>query len=65
MQFEQRYPILNVSVIEGSGKIKQALVSKGDHFILPYGFRKVNLSGSMELVISSVQEKTVGRYRLF
>ena len=52
--FEQTYPFLNMSVIEGSGTINGVAVKKGDHFILPYGFGTVQAEGDMEIMASTV-----------
>ena len=52
--FEQKYPFLNMSVIEGSGSINGVTVKKGDHFILPYGYGEVQAEGIMELMASTV-----------
>ncbi len=52
--FEQEYPFLNVSVIEGSGTINGCRIKKGDHFILPSGFGKADLAGDMEVIASCV-----------
>ncbi|MBO5303486.1 MAG: mannose-6-phosphate isomerase, class I [Lachnospiraceae bacterium] len=50
--FSQEYPFLNMSVIEGSGTINGVSIKKGDHFILPAGYGKVELAGEMEVVAS-------------
>lgn len=52
--FEQTYPFLNMSVIEGSGTINGVAVKKGDHFILLYGFGTVQAEGDMEIMASTV-----------
>lgn len=57
MSFEQEYPFLIMSVIEGDGLINGQMVKKGDHFILPNGYGKVELQGSMQLIASTVPEK--------
>ena len=43
-----------MSVVEGDGLINGQLIKKGDHFILPSGFGKVELQGKMELIASTV-----------
>ncbi len=53
-EFEQEHPFLNVSVISGSGQIDGTLLSKGDHFILPYGYGSYQLKGEMELIVSYI-----------
>lgn len=50
--FEQTFPFLNVSVIDGAGSVSGTPVKKGDHFILPFGFGSVELTGELELVAS-------------
>lgn len=52
--FEQKYPFLNVSVLEGSGTINGQNLKKGDHFILPAGYGTVQLQGEMEWIASTV-----------
>lgn len=52
--FEQKYPFLNVSVLEGSGMINGQDLKKGDHFILPAGYGTVQLQGEMEWIASTV-----------
>lgn len=50
----QNYPFLIMSVIEGEGMVDGQAVCKGDHFILPYGYGKVNLQGNMKLIASTI-----------
>ena len=52
--FEQNYPFLIVSVLEGDGLLNGQVVKKGDHFILPAGFGKVDIQGKLEIVASTV-----------
>lgn len=52
--FEQEYPFLIMSVIDGDGLINGQMIGKGDHFILPCGYGDVNLQGNMKLIISTV-----------
>lgn len=52
--FEQKYPFLNVSVLEGSGTINGQNLKKGDHLILPAGYGMVQLQGEMEWIASTV-----------
>lgn len=54
MTFEQSYPFLNMSVIEGEGSINGRSIKKGQHFILPCGFGEVKLAGHMEIIASTV-----------
>lgn len=53
--FEQTHPFLIMSVIEGEGLINGQMIKKGDHFILPSGFGKVDMQGEMQLIASSVK----------
>ena len=53
-EFLQAYPFLNMTVTEGDGIINGQPVKKGDHMILPHGFGNVELSGSMEIIASTV-----------
>lgn len=53
--FEQEYPFLIVSVLEGSGIVASNPIKKGDHFILPCGFGEVRLQGDMTLIASTVK----------
>lgn len=55
ISFEQTHPFLIVSVIEGQGKVNGRKIQKGDHFILPDGFGKVEMQGDMILIMSSVK----------
>ncbi len=54
VSFEQEYPFLIMSVIDGDGLINGQMIGKGDHFILPCGYGDVNLQGNMELIVSTV-----------
>ena len=56
-EFEQEYPFLIVSVVEGNGLLNHNSVKKGDHFILPYGYGKVEMEGNLEFVASTVSTK--------
>ena len=56
-EFEQEYPFLIVSVVEGNGLLNHTSVKKGDHFILPYGYGKVEIEGNLEFVASTVSTK--------
>lgn len=55
VSFEQEHPFLIMSVIEGEGLVNGQMIRKGDHFILPSGFGKVELQGNMTLIASSVK----------
>lgn len=54
LNFAQKYPFLNVSVLEGAGRIGECEVRKGDHLIIPSGYGLVCLQGKMELIASTV-----------
>ena len=51
---EQKYPFLLASVLNGSGTLDGVPVKKGDHFILPAGYGRAELTGDMELILSTV-----------
>lgn len=51
--FEQKYPFLIMSIIEGKGTVNGRSVRKGDHFILPDGFGEVYLQGDMQVIAST------------
>ncbi len=53
--FEQSYPFLAASVLEGDGSVDRSEVHKGDHFIIPNGYGKVEMNGSMSLILSTVE----------
>ena len=53
--FEQSYPFLAASVLEGDGSVDGSEVHKGDHFIIPDGYGKVEMNGSMSLILSTVE----------
>lgn len=56
MAFEQIYPFLLMSVVEGDGIIDSQPVKKGDHFILPCGYGEVKIQGSLSIIASTVRE---------
>ena len=56
MEFEQNYPFLSVSIIEGNGSIDGQQVKKGDHLILPCGYGTAVLQGDMSIIASTVRE---------
>ena len=41
-----------VSVIEGQGTVDQIEIKKGDHFLMPYGYEKIELVGNMEMIVA-------------
>ncbi len=54
--FEQNYPFLAVSVLEGEGTVDGEKVHRGDHFIIPAVYGKVEISGKMSLILSTVEK---------
>lgn len=54
MKFKQEYAFMNMSVVDGEGTVNGKKIRKGDHFILPFGYGEVYLSGEMQIVASSV-----------
>lgn len=56
LEFEQDQPFLMMSILEGSGMLNGQLLKKGMHMILPFEFGRVELSGHMEIMASSVWE---------
>lgn len=55
--FNQQYPFLFMSILDGEGTINGQSVMKGNHFILPCGLGIVNLYGKMTIIASTVQRK--------
>jgi len=54
--FDQRFPFLAGTVLEGCGTLDGAEVKKGDHFILSAGFGEVKMTGDMSLILSTVEK---------
>lgn len=54
VSFEQNYPFLIMSVIEGDGLLDGQRICKGDHFILPAGYGTFSLSGNMQIIASTI-----------
>ncbi len=52
--FTQDKPFLNMSVVEGEGTINGEPISKGMHFILPYGYGKYTIKGNLSIIQSYV-----------
>ncbi len=52
--FDQKESFRIFSVLDGSGSIDGTPISKGAHFILPYGYGTYQLSGTMMLISSYV-----------
>lgn len=55
---KQDNPFMAVSVLEGSGTIDGHSVAKGSHLLIPFGYGNVGFSGEMELILSTVPDKT-------
>lgn len=53
--FEQSFPFLAASVLEGEGCVDGVKMRKGDHFILPNGYGNVEMKGQMSLILSTVE----------
>lgn len=51
--FEQTENFTLFSVIEGTGKIDDILIKKGDHFILPAGYGTYSIDGNIQLILSN------------
>ena len=54
LEFEQSHPFLNMSVLDGEGTVNGQRIKKSDHFIIPAGFGKVTLKGTMKVIASGV-----------
>lgn len=55
-EFEQNYPFLLLSVLEGNGTINGQAVKKGDHLILPCNFGKAEMQGKMSMIVSTTKK---------
>lgn len=55
MTWEMDTPFTIMSVIDGQGTIDGTPITKGDHFILPYGYTKADFVGNLSLIASSAQ----------
>ena len=55
--FEQTFPFLIINITQGEGKINGEHIKKGDHFILPSGYGKVEIQGNIEMILSTIPEK--------
>ena len=52
--FEQDEPFLLMSILDGEGALNGVPMKKGMHMVLPFGFGRVELTGEMEIMASSV-----------
>ena len=50
--FKMDKNFMNVSVIEGNGKVNGREISKGDHFIIPSLMEECTLEGNMSVMVS-------------
>jgi len=50
---QNEWPFLIVSVVEGDGLVDGTQVSRGNHFIIPNGYKTCKIQGSMKLVITA------------
>ena len=55
MSFEQKYPFLAASVLEGAGEVDGKVIRTGDHFILSADYGSVEMTGDMSLILSTVE----------
>lgn len=54
VSFKQDHPFLIMSVLDGEGTLNGTSLKKGDHLILPNDYGMVELSGSMQIIASSL-----------
>lgn len=54
LSFKQDHPFFIMSVLEGEGTLNGTSLKKGDHLILPNDYGTVELSGSMQIIASSL-----------
>ena len=54
LRMKQPFPFLNMSVISGFGEINEQPIEKGDHFIIPYNYGNINLTGNLEIIASTI-----------
>lgn len=54
LEMEQQYPFMLMSVVEGNGYINGQALVKGDHFIVPNRYGKMNLNGKMQIIASTI-----------
>ena len=54
ISFDMEDPYVNMSVVEGSGKINDVSIKKGDHFIIPSSYGEYVLEGNMTIIRSFV-----------
>ncbi len=54
LSFDMNAPFMLMTVLSGEGFVNGRALKKGDHFLVPNGVKKVELSGRMELILSNV-----------
>ncbi len=52
--FEQKYPFMLMSVLDGDGVLNGTYVKKGDHLILPAGMGLVEIQGKLKAICSTL-----------
>lgn len=50
--FNMEKPFMNVTVIEGEGKVEDIPLKKGDHFVIPSTERECDFHGEMTMMVS-------------
>ncbi len=56
LELEQKYPFLNVSVVEGCGRLDGQEIRKGTHLIVPAGYGSMKFEGDMTVIASTVNK---------
>lgn len=51
-RYSMEKPFVNVSIIEGQGKVGKIELKKGDHFIIPATMKQCDFQGEMTLMVS-------------
>ncbi|MCR4744568.1 MAG: mannose-6-phosphate isomerase, class I [Lachnospiraceae bacterium] len=54
--FSEQRPFLLFTVIEGEGEVEGEKIKKGDAFMISAGYEKVDFSGKMKLIVSSLPD---------
>lgn len=52
--FEPDAPFMLATVLSGDGIVNSQPVKKGDHFLIPNGVKRLEFTGKMELILSSI-----------
>ena len=53
LEFEESFPFLLMSVVDGNGKLDGKPVKKGDHLILSNGYGSVKIEGQLKIIAST------------